>query len=260
MTDLATLISQAQQATMTAEWQTLALRCLDLTSLNADDTEDDIRTLCQRAVTPMGNVAAVCIAPEFVDYVKREAVDPQINIATVANFPSGAETPIDVLENIKDALFDGADEIDLVLPYLQYLAGDTTAAIALVEKAKIVCGTKKLKVILETGMLKDPAIIAAASRDCLQAGADFLKTSTGKVSIGATLDAAAVMLLAIKDYQQKHDRCVGFKASGGVRTAEDAAQYLKLAELIMGESWVSPKTFRLGASSLLDALLATNLA
>lgn len=256
MTELNHVIEQAQQATMTDAWKKLAISCLDLTCLNASDTEDDIRELCQRAVTPMGKVAAVCIAPEFVNFVKREAVGPSIKIATVANFPSGAESPIDVLENIKDALFDGANEIDLVLPYEKYLAGDTTSAISLVEKAKTLCGNKILKVILETGALSDPDIIAAASRDCLHAGANFLKTSTGKIATGATLEAAAVMLHAIKEYQQDTDRRVGFKASGGVRTADDAAHYITLAELIMGESWIGPKTFRLGASSLLDALLA----
>lgn len=250
------IINKAQQATMNEATKQLAISCLDLTCLNADDTEDSIRELCQRAVTPMGKVAAVCIAPEFVNFVKRKALDAKIKIATVANFPSGDENALDVLENIKESLFDGADEIDLVFPYEKYLAGETTAAISLVEKAKTLCGKKKLKVILETGALKTPDAIEAASRDCLAAGADFLKTSTGKIMPGATLEAAAIMLDAIKQYQQNNSRTVGFKASGGVRSADDAAHYLKLAELIMGDNWVSPKTFRLGASSLLTALLA----
>lgn len=255
MTEQQQLIATAKQAQVNDELKKLAIACLDLTSLNDNDTEDDIRTLCQRAVTAEGNVAAVCVGPQFVDFVKREAVDPSIKIATVANFPSGAEAATQVLEAIKGDLINGADEIDIVLPYHEYQQGNTEQAIQLIKEAKQLCADKTLKVILETGALTDPKIIAAASRECLAAGADFLKTSTGKITVGATLEAATEMLLAIKEYTQQHDRIVGFKASGGVRTAQDAAEYIQLAHAIMGENWVSPKTFRLGASSLLNDLL-----
>ncbi len=149
----------------------------------------------------------------------------------------------------------GADEIDLVLPYRDYLEGNKATAITLIKSAKHACGNKCLKVILETGELKDNTMIANASSDCLAAGADFLKTSTGKIATGATLEAAATMLQAIRAYQATNTRTIGFKASGGIRTVKGAIEYIALANLIMGSDWVKSQTFRIGASSLLDALL-----
>jgi deoxyribose-phosphate aldolase len=243
-----------QELKMNGPLKRLAIQCLDLTSLNDTDTEDDIRSLCQQAITPLGNVAAICLAPEFVDFAKRTLVDPSIEIATVANFPSGNDTPAQVLACVKTALFDGATEIDVVLPYQAYANGDTETAIALIADVKKLCGKITLKVILESGALT-PAQIAGASKDCLIAGADFLKTSTGKIAQGASLAAAKIMLTALKEYGATNARTVGFKASGGVRTPAEAADYIQLARKIMGEDWVSAKTFRLGASSLLKALL-----
>jgi len=255
MNDLNDLIIQAKKTHAAQAIKQLAIDCLDYTSLNETDTEDDIRTLLQTAITPLGHVAAICIYPEFVDFAKRERQEKAVNIATVANFPDGDGSLNDVIFAVKTSLFDGADEIDIVLPYKAYLAGNKTDAINLIETAKSICGDKTLKVILETGALKDLSIIAAASHDCLTAGADFLKTSTGKIATGATLEAAAIMLQTIKTYRQTHQRTVGFKASGGVRTAKEAAQYIALATKIMGSGWVSRETFRIGASSLLIDLL-----
>jgi deoxyribose-phosphate aldolase len=236
-----------------------AITCLDYTSLNDTDTTDDIRTLCDRAITPLANVATVCVYPDFVNFAFRQLQNTGIKIATVVNFPSGAENLDNVLADTKKSIFDGADEIDVVWPYQAYLKGDHESGINLVRAVKKACGDKIVKVILETGELKDPQIIAAASNDALAAGADFLKTSTGKVAVGATLEAAEIMLKAIKNYQPKTKQTLGLKVSGGIRTEQDAAQYIQLAQSIMGESWVTPQTFRIGASSLLNNLLENTI-
>jgi deoxyribose-phosphate aldolase len=256
MNDIKRLITAAKQAQVDESLKQLAIHCLDYTSLNETDKEDDIRVLCQQALTPKGNVAAVCLYPQFVAFAKRELASTAIQIATVVNFPTGEQSLTSVTADIKAALFAGADEIDLVFPYKAYLQGQHHAAVELVKAAKQTCGNKRLKVILETGELQQANLITEVSTACLQAGADFLKTSTGKVAVGATLEAAALMLNAIKLYQAEHQRTVGFKASGGVRSVHQTVEYLQLVRLIMGDNWVSPQTFRLGASRLLDALLA----
>lgn len=237
----------------------LAISCLDYTSLGDNDTEDDVRTLCQRAITPLGNVAAICIEPQFVNFAKRTLADPSINIATVVNFPQGDQPLQAVIEDTKKALFDGANEIDMVLPYKKYMAGDKETALNYVMAIKQVCGDKCLKVIIESGELVDNNLIAEVSLACLNAGADFIKTSTGKVNIGATLEAASQMLTALTLYKNESARTVGFKASGGIRTTEQALDYIKLAQTLLGENNVSKKTFRIGASSLLQVLLDKGL-
>ena len=252
---MSTLIQDAKNAVATDALKKVAIQCLDYTSLNDTDTDDDVRTLCERAMTPMGNVAAICIFPDFVDFAKRTLVDPEIKIATVVNFPTGAEKIDRVLAVTRSVIFDGADEIDVVLPYSAYLAGEREACIDFLKAVKTACGDKVLKVILETGELADVKMIRQASDDAISAGADFLKTSTGKVKIGATLEAAEQMLNACRDHFEKTGKTVGFKASGGIRTKQDAVQYITLARSIMGENWVTPTTFRLGASSLLANLL-----
>ena len=253
MNDLKEKILLAKKAIVTLEIKKLAGSCLDLTSLNDTDTSDTIRSLCQRALTPLGNVAAVCVYPQFVTLAKELLRGTGVKVATVVNFPHGDDSLDDVLLTTKTALFDGADEIDMVLPYKEYLMGKYDVCHDAIVAVKTVCGDRTLKIILETGALRDAAVITSASKTCLQAGADFLKTSTGKLDVGATLEAAAAMLSTIKQYGG--DRVIGFKASGGVRTSEDAAQYIQLARYIMGKSWITPDTFRLGASSLLTHLL-----
>lgn len=256
MNKLAQLITEAKHATVNDSDKNLAISCLDYTSLNATDTDDDIRTLCQRAITPRGEVAAICIYPQFVDFAKRELTDSRINIATVANFPTGDFALDAIISDVKANLFDGANEIDLVFPYHEYLAGNKTTALTLVKAVKHICGNATLKVIIETSALNDANTIATISQYCLMAGADFLKTSTGKMPIGATLEAAAIMLQTIKNFQLQYKTTKGFKAAGGVRTAKEAAEYIKLAKLIIGETWPTPQNFRIGASSLLDDLLS----
>lgn len=224
---------------------------LDLTELGdaADAAAND--RLCTRAITPLGPVAAVCIWPAFVGQAKRLLAGTPIRIATVVNFPSGEEPQANVSAAIAAALAEGADEIDYVLPYRRLLAGDPGTARAGVAAARSATGDAVLKVILETGELSDSGKIAEASRIALGEGADFLKTSTGKVSVNATLPAARIMLEEIA----RSGRPAGFKAAGGIRDGVTALAYLAIAEDILGEGWATKKTFRIGASGLLDALL-----
>lgn len=228
---------------------------LDLTSLNDNDTESSVSFLCEKAQTPLGHVAAVCVYPRFVPLVAATFAGTSVKVATVANFPGGSESLENVLAEINQSLRAGAQEIDVVFPYERYLAGETKYAHQFVSVCKAACGDHvKLKVILETGALNDLAIIADASYEVLAAGADFIKTSTGKISEGATLEAAATMLLVLKHVESQVKRHLGFKAAGGIRTIEQAAQYIELADRIMGRAWVTPDTFRIGASKLVNEL------
>jgi len=237
------------------------LSLIDLTSLNEIDTDASIANLCQKAQTPFGSVAAVCVYPQFVETAKKALFNTSIKIATVANFPQGND-PIDkATTSITQSIEHGADEIDLVFPFKQYLAGEIDTTIHFIQTCKAICGEKIiLKVILETGMFEDTLKLAEASRDALLGGADFLKTSTGKIEIGATPESATTLLMAIKQmlseplYKQ-HPRPLGFKVSGGVRTIEQAEEYISLTNQILGPEWINPRTFRLGASQLLDKIV-----
>lgn len=229
---------------------------IDLTSLNATDTTASIATFLEKAQTPVGHVAAVCVAPDFVQLAAAELTSTPIKTATVANFPQGSTSLDDVLLEIGRALGDGAQEVDVVFPYERYLAGERQYAQNFVMSCKAACGDDvTLKIILETGVLSDLAIIADASYDALAAGADFIKTSTGKVEEGASLEAVATMLLVAKHVRSQLQRPVGIKVSGGVQEPEQAAQYIELADLILTREQVTANTFRIGASKLLDRLL-----
>ncbi len=230
-----------------------ALALLDLTNLKDDCTPNQIVTLCERAQSPFGPTAAICIWPRFVMQARTLlGPDSPIRIATVVNFPSGEMKTEDVLAETRDAVADGADEIDLVIPYRALAKGDEKAVTDMVTAVKAACGPAILKTILETGELKDIALIRRASDLSIAAGADFIKTSTGKVGVNATLEAADIMLQAIRDSRKK----VGFKPAGGISTVADAGHYLRLADTIMGDDWVIPSTFRFGASGLLDDIIA----
>ncbi|TBU95786.1 deoxyribose-phosphate aldolase [Stutzerimonas kirkiae] len=243
---------------MTNNDETLArkvIALLDLTSLN--DTDDDARIvqLCHKAMTAVGPVAAVCVFPRFVALARRtlDRIGGQgVAVATVCNFPAGTANLPDVLAEIRQALEDGASEIDVVYPYRALLAGDAASGFTLVAACKALCeGRALLKVILETGELNDPVLIRNASQDAIAAGADFIKTSTGKVKVNATAEAAQIMLACIAD----SDATVGFKPAGGMATLAQALVYLWLAERLLGSQWVGPRHLRFGASSLLDDLL-----
>ena len=230
-----------------------ALGLLDLTSLGTDDDDATVSALCERASGPWGAVAAVCIWPRFVSLCRQRLAGTEIRVAAVANFPEGSDDILRAVAETKGILDAGGDEVDVVLPYNAWLNGRREQARELVSRCKEACGPEgHLKVILETGRLGGAENVAAAARDALDAGADFIKTSTGKTEKSATPEAAAVMLAAICEA----GLAVGFKAAGGIRTVQDAGIYLGLADLIMGPEWASPATFRLGASSLLDNLLA----
>ncbi|MBY5921888.1 deoxyribose-phosphate aldolase [Ferrimonas balearica] len=234
-----------------------ALSLMDLTTLNDDDTDEKVIKLCHDAKSPAGNTAAICIYPRFIPIARKtlNAIGaPEIQIATVTNFPHGNDDIDIAVAETKAAVAYGADEVDVVFPYRALMAGNETVGFDLVKACKAACGDQVLlKVIIETGELKEEALIRRASEISIDAGADFIKTSTGKVPVNATLESARIMMEVIN----AKDTSVGFKPAGGVRNAEQAAEYLALAESILGPDWVSPRTFRFGASSLLASLLQT---
>ncbi|ADZ72108.1 deoxyribose-phosphate aldolase [Polymorphum gilvum] len=240
-----------------AEIAARALPLVDLTNLNDDCAPADIEELCRRAVTPHGPVAAVCIWPRFVAQAVRLLGGTGVRVATVVNFPAGGEDTLAVVRETERALADGADEIDLVMPYRAFVAGRRGFAEEQIVRVRAAAPQPALlKVILETGEIGDPLLIHLASEVAIDAGADFIKTSTGKVPVNATLEAAEIMLNLIEAIRREGGREIGFKPAGGIRSLDDVAAYLALADRIVGANWVSAATFRFGASGLLDALLA----
>jgi len=232
----------------------LALACLDLTSLNDADTEADIARLCARAQSPFGPVAAVCVWPRFVAFARR-GLPPNIAVAAVANFPGGSDDIEAALRDVQEIVHGGGDEVDVVLPYAALQRGDDASAAALLAAVREACPGLALKVILETGVLADDALIARASQLSLDAGADFLKTSTGKTPVSATVAAAETMLRTIAADPRAASHA-GFKASGGLRTVADAAAYFALCEKWLGRKALRPQRLRIGASSLLNDIEA----
>jgi len=230
-----------------------AIRLLDLTSLGENDDDATVAALCNRAATTPGPLAAVCIWPRFITLARGLLEHSGVRVAAVANFPAGGDDIAAAVLDAEDIVNQGGEEVDLVMPYARWLAGDTKVASEMIAACKAVCGSRVLlKVILETGRLQDPAKIYAAGRDAIEAGADFIKTSTGKIEVSATLEAAEAMLRAIKDSGAD----VGFKAAGGIRDTATAGAYLALADRLMGANWADARHFRFGASGLLDDLLA----
>lgn len=223
-----------------------ALALLDLTDLADDASEAGTIALCRTALGPPGPVAAICIWPKFIVRARAILGASPMRIATVVNFPDGGTDQKEVLLQTSAALAAGADEIDLVLPWRAFLAGDAETARAMIAAVRSARGAATLKVILETGEYPDLAAVKAASELAIAAGADFIKTSTGKTAHSASLEAAQVMLDAIA----ASGRPVGLKPSGGIRTLADAQGYLALADEIMGSHWARPETFRFGASGL----------
>ena len=250
-----TLISLAKQAPISANLAKQVFSLIDLTSLNDSDNDETIIQLCKNAQSHLGHVAAICVYPQFIALAKQLIKNNLIKIATVVNFPAGTQPLAKTLVDIDKALADGADEIDVVFPYSAFLNDQREFARNYINKCKSACGAAiTLKVILETGELKSEQNIADACEDVINSGADFLKTSTGKTSIGATLEAAYIMLNAIKNASLSGKKTIGFKVSGGIRNLTDAAPYIYLAQEWLGKEWIAPQTFRFGTSSL-----ATNL-
>lgn len=234
-----------------------ALQLMDLTTLNDNDTDAIVIALCRQAKTPAGNTAAVCVYPRFVPIARktlREIGAPEIKVATVTNFPHGNDDIEIAIAETRAAVAYGADEVDVVFPFRALKAGNAEVGFELVKACKAACGDQVLlKVIIESGELKTPELIRTASEIAIAAGADFIKTSTGKVPVNATPEAAKIMLQVIKE----KNPAVGFKAAGGVKNVAQAADYLALAASVLGEAWISARTFRFGASSLLADLLKT---
>ena len=232
----------------------IALRCLDLTSLNEADDEAAIVRLCARAQAVHGNVAAVCVWPRFAALARRQLPAP-IAVAAVANFPAGGTDIAAALREVQQIVAAGAQEVDVVLPWRALRDGDDAAAAALLRAVRQACAGLRLKVILETGELQDEALIARASVLALDAGADMLKTSTGKTPHGASPRAAELMLRSIVVHPAARDRA-GLKVSGGIRRVADALPYLTLCRSLLGAAVLQPQRFRIGASSLLDDIEA----
>jgi deoxyribose-phosphate aldolase len=246
-------IEAARRTAPTPELARRLIALVDLTSLGDGDTPEKIADLCAGARTPAGSVAAVCIYPRFIPQAKAALAGSGVKIATVVDFPEGLGAPEDVLRESEAALAAGADEIDLVFPYRRFLADAPPPASKNIRAVREVADyAVRLKVILEVGAYPDQAWLEQAATVAIQAGADFLKTSTGKHGTGASLEAAAILLSVIAESGLP----VGFKASGGVRELSQAVAYLTLAESILGDGWATADTFRIGASSLLPRLLA----
>jgi len=275
----AAMLSSRSIKTTSKRWALdTAISMIDLTTLEGQDTPGKVRALCAKAKRPdpadptAPQVAAVCVYPDLAHVAAAEVEGTGIHVASVATaFPSG-RTSLDVkLADTRYAIAAGADEVDMVIDRGAFLAGDYQLVYDEIAAVQEVCGCPPgeagpagtagqagrahLKVILETGELVTLDNVRRASWLAMLAGADFIKTSTGKVTPAATLPVTLVMLEAVRDFREAHGRQVGVKAAGGIRTAKDAIRYLVLVNETAGEDWLDPRWFRLGASSLLNDLL-----
>ncbi|OJF12067.1 deoxyribose-phosphate aldolase [Couchioplanes caeruleus] len=240
----------------------LAIRMVDLTTLEGADTPGKVRALSAKAVRPdpadpgCPGVAAVCVYPAMVPVAAEVLRGTGVHLASVATaFPSG-QAPLDVkLADTRDAVAGGADEIDMVISRGAFLAGRYDHVFDEIVAVKEACGSAHLKVILETGELGTYDNVRRASWLAMLAGADFIKTSTGKVPVAATLPVTLVMLEAVRDFRARTGRQVGVKPAGGIRTTKDAIKYLVMINETVGDDWLDPDWFRFGASSLLNDLL-----
>jgi deoxyribose-phosphate aldolase len=240
----------------------LAVSMVDLTTLEGADTPGKVRHLCAKAVCPaptmpeIPSVAAVCVYPSLVTTAKEALVGTGVHTASVATgFPAGQISLEAKLKDTEDAVAAGADEIDMVISRDAFLAGDDARVMQEIAKVKDVCGDAHLKVILETAELGSYDHVRHASMIAMEAGADFIKTSTGKAASGATPGVCLVMLEAIRDYAERTGRAVGFKAAGGVSTSKAALHRLVLVKETLGDEWLTPERTRIGASSVLNDLL-----
>ncbi|MGI8709062.1 MAG: deoxyribose-phosphate aldolase [Actinomycetota bacterium] len=240
----------------------LAVRCCDLTTLEGQDSPGKIRQLASKAMRPsptdpsVPHVAALCVYPRLVAPAAAALMDSGVVVASVATgFPSG-QTPLDLrLLEIERAVADGADEIDTVISRGAFLAGNDQTVFDEIVASKRACGDAHLKVILETGELGSYDRIRKASLIAMAAGADFIKTSTGKIPIAATLPTCLVMAEAIRDFVDVTGTEVGLKVAGGIRNSKEAIRYLVVIHETLGDEWLTPDRFRFGASSLLNDLL-----
>jgi deoxyribose-phosphate aldolase len=240
----------------------LATSMIDLTTLEGQDTPGKVRALCAKARRPdpsdptTPRVAAVCVYPDLVATARQALAGSGVQVASVATaFPSGRAAHSVKIADVTYAVGQGADEVDMVIDRGAFLAGDYRTVYDEIVAVKQACGAAHLKVILETGELATYDNVRRASWLAMLAGADFIKTSTGKVQPAATLPVTLVMLEAVRDFRAATGRQVGVKAAGGIRAAKDAIRYLVVVNETAGEEWLSPQWFRFGASSLLNDLL-----
>jgi deoxyribose-phosphate aldolase len=247
-----------------SKWKALklVLSMIDLTTLEGKDTDNKVRQMCYKAknlafdLGDIPHVAAVCVFPTMVGVAKQELINTTIKVASVSTaFPSGQSSLEVKLSDTKNALDNGADEIDMVISRGKFLSGDYDYVFHEIKEIKALCGDKTLKVILETGELGSLDNVRLASEIALLAGADFIKTSTGKISPAATMEVTYVMLTAIKDYYDRTGIRVGMKPAGGISTSKLAIQYLVMVKEVLGEDWLCPSLFRFGASSLANDVL-----
>ena len=240
----------------------LALSMIDLTTLEGMDTPGKVRQLCTKAknlhngICDLPFVAAVCVYPAMVRVAKKELTESSINVASVATgFPSGQTAFNTRLEEVQFAILEGADEVDMVISRGKFLAGEYQAVFDEIAQTKEACGKTHLKVILETSELSTLDNVYRSSEIAMTAGADFIKTSTGKTKCGATPSVTLVMLEAIKDFFYKTNKKVGMKPAGGISDSKTAIRYLVMVKETLGKDWLTPDLFRFGASSLANDIL-----
>ncbi len=240
----------------------LAISMMDLTTLEARDTPGKVRQLCAKAIKPhesipgIPSVAAVCVYPTMVKYAKEALKGTKVKVAAVSTaFPGGMTTKDIKLRETRYAVNEGADEIDMVISRGKFMSGEYNYVFDEIAAVKEACGNAHLKVILETGELSTLDNVRHASDLAMHAGADFIKTSTGKIQPAATLPVTLVMLEAIRDFYYKEGKMIGMKPAGGIATAKQALQYLVMVRETLGEAWLSPDWFRFGASSLANDVL-----
>lgn len=240
----------------------LALSMIDLTTLEGKDTKGKVRQLCYKAMHPhdtmqnIPTVAAICVYPSNVNTAKKALQGSTIKVASVAtSFPSGQSNLVVKIDDTKFAVEQGADEIDMVISRGQFLAGNYQYVFDEIATIKEVCGDAHLKVILETGELDTLDNVRKASEIAIYAGADFIKTSTGKIQPAATMQVTYVMLNAIKDYYLKTGKMIGMKPAGGISNSKLALHYLAMLNEVLGEKWMTKEYFRFGASSLANDVL-----
>jgi deoxyribose-phosphate aldolase len=240
----------------------LAVSMMDLTTLEGKDTPGKIAFLCRKAMQPLDphyevpSCAAVCVYPDFVRVAKKFLGDSSVKVASVATaFPTGLMPLRLKLQEVRSAARDGADEIDMVINRGNFLAGEYERIFDEIFSTKEACGQAHLKVILETGELQTYDNVRLASEIAMRAGADFIKTSTGKISPAATMPVTLVMLEAIRDYFYETGIRIGMKPAGGIRNAKEALAYLVMVKETLGDDWLTPDLFRFGASTLVNDVL-----
>jgi len=258
----ASFTKRSIKSTAKLEGLKLALSMMDLTTLEGKDTPGKVQHLCRKAIAPMDasydvpSCAAVCVYPNLVRAAKQFTRGSTVKVASVATaFPSGLMPLAVKLDDVRMAVEDGADEIDMVIDRGAFLRGAYRQVFDEIVAVKAACGAAHLKVILETGELESYDNVRLASDLAMRAGADFIKTSTGKAAVNATLPVTLVMLEAIRDYFYETGIRIGMKPAGGIKTAKESLAYLVLLKETLGTDWMTPDLFRFGASTLANDVL-----